>query len=467
MVEIIDSLPSEFDTITANSLRNNNFQIKGKDHTNAEFNNLQYLWKAAVWMQNSGFYRPFIHIPEILRRSFGMVMGHLMLRSKKRQIITGINALFPKLSKRRKNKIMHANMSYMGNLMFDCMFCVPAVAHDDVYLKYLSHENLHYLDEALAKGKGVIMPTLHTGQFFHALGSIFMHPSTKDPSKRYNLVVLGGRDNAAMFAPITARYPNYYVLETTKFSEVKNIFIEHLKRNHIIMLYYDFTSKDQIRIPFAEDPHAFLKSTPQSVAALHFATGAPILPVVTCPAGQIGKSTIKFLDPTPMAKISEELENVSKDEFHRLISLTLNQQLHPYILKYTHVWEELMAFGSYVNKQRIYFEKGITVKEALISVQNFLINMITNSYEPNRNDEDVKQLIQTGLSQVSNALNNPNAQFCNKRCYIKYFDQNSSLELSKILKSILTRLKMLGESDSEIPMIDLINKIALSHKKSE
>ena len=233
MQEHVNPSPVPAQLSTPISLRHNNFQIKGQDKTTAEFNNMQYLWKFAVWMQKSGFYRPFIHIPEVVRRGFGMLMGHLMLRSKKRQIMTGINALFPHFSKQRKNRILKANLSYMGILMCDCMFCVPAVAHDDVYHKYIGHENLHYLDQALEQGKGVIMPTLHTGQFFHALGGIFIRPSTKDPTKRYNLAVLGGRDNAAMFAPITARYPNYYVLETSKFSEVKDIFIEHLKRNHI------------------------------------------------------------------------------------------------------------------------------------------------------------------------------------------------------------------------------------------
>ena len=428
--------------------RDTNIMIEGKDKTNSEFDSLQVLWKVAVWMQTSGFYRPFIHFPAVLRKMFGTVMGHLMLKGKKRKIMTGINILFPKKSKKQRLKILSAYLSYMGRFMIDCMFCVPAVAQDHTMHKYISHEDIHYLDKALEKGKGVIMPTLHTGQFFHALGGIFIKPTTKDPSKKYDLVVLGGRDNAAMFAPITARYPNYYVLLTRQYSEVKDILIEHLQQNHIVVLYYDFASMKQLRLPLLGKPDTMLKASPQSIAALHRITGAPIVPVVTCPQGDIGKSRLKFLDPSAINEVSRTLtENkVPKKEFHRQLSYALNKEIHPYLFKYAHVWEELMAFGGYVYKNRLKFPANYSTEDFLGNVQEKMLGMVENSYEPNRDDKNLRRGIEKGFSQAIRELRVPKKPICENKTFIQYFDQDGKSERSKVLNAVASHLHKLGEN---------------------
>jgi lauroyl/myristoyl acyltransferase len=363
------------------------------------------------------------------------------------------------MSLKRKKAIMTAYLSYMGKLMVDCMFCVPSVAHDDTYYKYICDKNIQYLDQALEKGKGVILPTLHTGQFFHTLGGIFIKNTTKDPSKKYDLVVVGGRDNAAMFAPITARYPNYHVLLTDKFAEVKDKLIAHLNQNHIVVIYYDFSSMKQLRTPFLGKSRAFLKATPQSVAALQRATGAAIVPAVSCPQGEIEKTCIEFLDPSSLNLITEQSNSMEKNLFHKQISIALNQLLHPYLLKYAHVWEELMAFGGYVYKNRLKLPANLTYFEFVVEIRDKIFYLLENSYEPSRNDMKLREIISKCFEKALNSLENPKSIFKAHKTYIKYFDKNGQQEIQKLVSVLIFQLNKGLETSSALILSELLKKL--------
>ena len=433
---------------------------------NSEYDQLRYLWKLAIWLQKHKIERPFIHFPSIFHRTTSALLGKLMLKGKEKKILIGLGVLFPKMSMKRKLKIKSAYLSYMGRLMWDMVFLAPSLTWGDTYKKFIKHDNLHYLDEALAKGKGVLLPTLHTSQLFHALGGLFLYHKTNDPSKRYDLVTIGGEANAGMYSLITARYPNYHVYITDKFSNLKNKMLEHLKKNHSILLYYDFSSMRQLKTPFVhDDPNTFFKSTPQSLVSLHQESGATILPVITTPDGRIGKTILKFLDPTPITKVSKEvtkqLENgeITKKEYHARLSSAVNNEMHPYILKYPHLWEELMDFGGYVYKHKISFEKNSTAKEFLTKIKDRCANIQINSFNPKRDDERLNGRIKKQFKEALQALKNPEKIFLLKKSFIRYFNRTPEGEISKILTVAIAKLKIKNETASATKLMQLKEQI--------
>jgi lauroyl/myristoyl acyltransferase len=361
----------------------------------------------------------------------------------------GLNILLPDLSPKAHKKLAKAYFAYMAELMLDMMFNIPYLQTHD-HLKYLHATNQHFLDDALAQGKGVLMPTLHIGQFFHVLAyCAFM--ANPDGSAKYEYVVVGTKENISMFSIMIQKqgikFPkrNVFGIVTRNYADMKEVIARHLKKNRIVMLFYDFTKITHLQTPFDGADTGFMKPTPQSLIALHQDTGAPIVPAIALPQGYLGKSEIIFFDSAPLSLISKQYEHASDKEYHGRICLELNRIMHPYIRLYPHVWEELMAFGIWWRLKKVRFDKNITIENFVTLIFMKVQDLITLSYDPKRDDIQVNQSFESLKQKVMNVLNNPCKVLYPHKTKYRYGANSISQEILGIFRLLHNELIRNGE----------------------
>jgi Kdo2-lipid IVA lauroyltransferase/acyltransferase len=85
--------------------------------------------------------------------------------SKKRKPVAfeNIKRCFPEKNKKEKNKILKGSFVSLGHSLADFLL-IKSYKQKDID-HYIQAKNLHYFDEALQKGKGVILSTGHFGSW--------------------------------------------------------------------------------------------------------------------------------------------------------------------------------------------------------------------------------------------------------------------------------------------------------------
>jgi hypothetical protein len=238
---------------------------------------------------------------------------------------------------------------------------------------------------------------------------------------------------------------------------MKEVIAHHLKKNRIVMLFYDFTKITHLQTPFDGSNVGFMKPTPQSLVAFHQDTGAPIVPCIALPQGYLGKSEIVFFDSAPYSTISKKYKNASEKEYHGRICLELNQNLHPYILRYPHVWEELMAFGIWWRLKKIKFEKNITLEKFIVTSFSKAQDLIMLSFEPGRNDVLVSQKIESLKQELLNALKNPKCILFPYKTKYRYGANSINLEIRGLFRLLHNELVRIEEKNAANIILPFIN----------
>ena len=103
-----------------------------------------------------------IYLPAVLQVLLGNILAILMRpMMKKRQHIAmrNLELCFPKLSDKQRQKLVAKNLQMMGMMVIETALSWWASAAS--LEKRVHYHGLEYLDEALAKGKGVILLTGH------------------------------------------------------------------------------------------------------------------------------------------------------------------------------------------------------------------------------------------------------------------------------------------------------------------
>lgn len=365
--------------------------VKSKQQkTSVRTKDVKQSWSASLtkfftfvkWVDDSRIYHLVRLIPRRLFNGFGHLIGYLIMgtsKTVKQRIFSSLTLLHPDLSVRKLEKYALANSKYLGMLILDIFFQLPLTS-DLPNTKFFSYQHLDRLDQALKKGKGVIIPTVHIGQYFHVGVSIYNHP------KRYPVCIIAKLDNLPLFQNINrSKYNNVYLIAATKFERILPFIKKQMALNRIIVTYHDYSNPSQLRVPIWKERYpTHLIHTPQSYIALHKLTGAEILPAVAIPNNVFGKSTIIFLDNSKIQSISKKYIHQSSKQFHGELSIALNASLYPYVVQYSHLWEEIMRLGAYRMTNELSLEGIQTNQDFIEKSFEKMHEIIDNSYEPER-----------------------------------------------------------------------------------
>jgi lauroyl/myristoyl acyltransferase len=410
----------------------------------------------ASWSHRSGFYRLWKYLPKVGFTIWGTIFAKVFLEKVQhanRKIIPSLEILFPNASPKIIRKIYQSAIRNMAIFMMDMIFYFPNIRPNNLS-KFVTFENLHYLDQALLKGKGVLMPSLHTGNLFQLIAGITYHPN------KYPLCVIGNFQNLKLFNNLMNRNDalNLTVLATSTYAELKDLLVNHLHQNHIVLIYYDYTKNNQMRVPFCEGKCSYLYPTPQSIASLQKETSAEIVPVIVQPKGEIHSSRLSFLNPEPIQAAIQRANGASQKVYYGELTTTLNRIMSPYLRSWAHCWEEILNFGRMRLRDTLHFEANITRKQFLEKTQEKLLAIIENSYEPGRNDEILSRKIQDHFPKTIAKLSEPEGPFYEKPSWINLSKMSSTSEFQKLLITTITALKKRNEIESanELETIRLI-----------
>ncbi len=304
---------------------------------------------------------------------------------------------------------------YNIQLWLDTTFYLPLRnATNEKYFNPI--EGFENLKQAILKKKGVLVPTIHMGEFYHTLFSLFHKEITFDGKKqKMPLVVLGSKENDFLFKEQLKPIKNLKVILTDDFKVLKKTVEHYLKKNYIVFLIQDYYFPNQLRAPFYYNSKNsknakktnFLIPCPQMITHFHLNLGCPIIPVIAIPKHNLKHSLVKFLPevyPQTMdiSKESEILKNeiinfrnntLTKKQQYGLISLLINRELYPYVFKYPYLWQEAFLFFDRT-KFRIELKDVNSHFEMFSLLVNRLSQFIDKTYEPGRNDVKIIQEIQ-------------------------------------------------------------------------
>lgn len=358
-----------------------------------------------------------------------------------------------KYSKKFQGIITDTVLKHMSVLLFDIMLKAPNFTTKD-YHKVVEFEDIKYLDEALAKGQGVLIPSVHVGQFFHNVAGLLLHP------KQYEVAGVGNMANRLIFENVAVmpQYKNVHIVPRDKYGKVKQRLVHHLNKNRIVFLMHDIPRGSNLRTFFTRGKRELLVPTPQGIIALHLLTRAPIVPMVSIPDGRFTKSVVKFLNPKAIQAVSDKFWGAPAEKFHGEMSTAINEALFPYLVKYIHCWEEVM--GANRLEEVIRFPKFSTRGELLDKIKAYLEKMIKNSYEPGRNDDNILEWLKKTWERLDQNLENderdaklPHKSFIRLKC------EKAAVQIHAILK-ILENLFNKSNNDDIVRVVkDAIHEL--------
>lgn len=350
---------------------------------------------------------------------------------------------------------------YNIELWLDTTFYLPLRnATNEEYFNPI--EGFENLKKAILKKKGVLVPTIHIGEFYHTLFSLFHKEITIDGKKqKIPLVVLGSKENDFLFKEQLKSIKNLKVILTDDFKSLKKTVEHYLKKNFTVFLIQDYYFPNQLRAPFFYNSKKsknsnnnnnsnFLIPCPQMITHFHLNLGCPIIPVIAIPKHNLKHSLIKFLPeicPQTMdiSKVNEILKNeiikfrnnaLTKKQRYGLISLLINRELYPYVFKYPYLWQEAFLFFDRT-KFRIEFKDVDSHYEMFSILVNRLSQFIDKTYEPGRNDNIILQEIQKLSIDLEEMEKDPEDKLQITNKYIELGRLNGKDAFTKAISIIL------------------------------
>ncbi|MCF2140468.1 MAG: hypothetical protein K9W44_10490 [Candidatus Lokiarchaeota archaeon] len=381
--------------------------------------------------------------------AWGHLLGKLVFGSSskiQRRVKVSLRALYPNASPKAIHTMFNTHVKYMGMLLMDIIFRLPFLCDypPGEQVKELNYINFERLEKVLEKGKGAIVLILHLGEHFHNPLGVFIHP------KKYNMSVVASIKNLPMYEfNNRPHFDNLYIYASTKFAKISKILQKNLTNNHALVMYHDYSSKTQLKVPFIAGKLPFLINTPQSYIRLHRLTGAEILPLITVPEGVFGKSKLFFLDNTSIKKVSEKYWNAPSEEFHGRMSTEINRIMYPWVRKYAPWWEELMRLAGMRSKDELKIPANITLEEFLTTIKGKMQSVISGSWEPDRQDEQILQKIENAFQSAFEKIKSPKSIFRPHKSVIRLSLMTGMEELQKMAKIVQQECRKKGELELE------------------
>nr|MDO8112955.1 hypothetical protein [Candidatus Sigynarchaeota archaeon] len=337
-------------------------------------------------------------------------------------------------------KLADANIKNMGTLLFDVMLKGPNYDASN-YTKLVRFHGIEHLDAALKLGKGVLMPSLHVGEFFHCVAGLVF--------KGYDVAVVGNMDNRLIFEQMLKRpqYKTMHLIAREKYEAIHDDMVRYLGNNHIVFLMHDLAKRTNLRTPLVRGKRDVLVATPQSVVALHLETGAPIVPVVAVPDGTFTRSIVTFPDPAGIRAASEEARTKPASETHGRISTAINENLFPYVISYPHCHEELTMTGNLLLNVKIHLPAGSTLVDVIEHSSNVIDEIIKGSYEPGRADGALLGWLADGWQKGKEALAAEKRAVVAKKSVISLGGLETYPQISKMLGVIGKLCRAGGRGD--------------------
>ncbi len=374
-------------------------------------------WFLRKWMKLR-LYVLFNLLPLPLREGIAGALGQIFLgfsKSNRFKVESAFRVLYPNIKLNQMlRRFYFAHCAYLGKLFFDFMNGLPK--NIDLPIKqFIKFEHLDLLYRELEKRKGVIVPTTHLGQLVHVI-----YAFSKLPERIPVATVIYTPHLITYQFTNRVGYDHIFLYASTSFSKISKYLVNHLRQNHIVVIYYDFGTPRQLRVPMWPERFPYLINTPQSVVNLHRKTGASILPCLNTPDRYIHYSRLKFCENQSLMNISAKIRHQPVKIIHGRLSLEINRIIYPTIERYAHVWEQIPDLAT----ARLADELLIPEKCNLWKFMNLIIEkmrqIIMNSFELHRNDS----MILETCEKMGNLLKK------NKKSLLHIMQESKKINLS-------------------------------------
>lgn len=363
-----------------------------------------------------------------------------------------------RFSSRLHHQLVEATLKNMGLILFDVMLKAPNVTQR-TYRRLVTIKDDRFLEDALKEGKGVILVSLHMGQFFHPLGAVALDP------RGFKLVIVANMANQLIFENLVTLPPfrSAKVVGRAGYKSIRDELVGDLRANKVVFLMHDMGGNNNLKVPFIPGVKDFLVPVPQGAIALHRSTGAPIVPVLAIPRGRLTESTLTFFDPSPIARVSEQCKALPQKEFHGHMSMAINKILFPELVKYLHTWEEIITIGTRAFDIKLRFPKGAGLSEIVTAVVTWIQGQIDGSFEPGRKDDALLAWISGLASQLQAAISkdwasNPGFQLAAKS-YVQLGGMGTPAQVEKLLKVMIRLLGNAGLRSGVQLLSDNLGKV--------
>ncbi len=267
--------------------------------------------------------RTLIFILGILPRRSGMAIGRKIgsiawkhSRRSRRIALENLELIFGEEKSRMQIEQMAENVwIHMGEILIEAIYLLKT--RPEKFESLVRVEGYEHVQQALKKGKGVIILAAHFGnwEFVSALLA-FRGNRVSLITRRFNpplldRIIAGGREKIGYKSIIRG-------------SNIRRVYRE-LAENGIVLVYNDLdTWSDGVIAPFIGRP----SWTAQGCAAIAMRTRTPVIPGF-CFKDKKGKWVIRFQSPVPVSVNSTDLTaNVS----------AMNNRLSRMIMDYPEQW---------------------------------------------------------------------------------------------------------------------------------
>jgi len=389
----------------------------------------------------------WMHPPRLIQVWSHLIGGFLnLMPGMRKSIAKTMWAFFPDASPKRIKRLTRAGCNYYANLFLDLMFRLPLAGNEPLQ-EMFEYEDLHYLDEALEQAKeegtGVIMLVLHTADFFHPIPAFSTHPN------KYWVTSIANMSNNLIYQYIVNKkyFNRLYVYPSISFNVIGPHVEQRLKEGFVLVQYSDYSSKKHLRVPMIHGEYPYLVHTSQSTMSLQRRTGAYMVPVITEPNGIMGKTRFRVLDYKPLMKTINQVKDAPDKEFHGKVSTEVNKILYTWIRKYAHCWEEATDLGAKRITDSVNFEKEISVEDFVHQTLDKMNEIVEMSWEPNRDDEKLKNIIQDCRDKNGSLFKDPENEFYPHKTWIRLSKMGAIDELIKLCKVTQTHLKKRNEPE--------------------
>ena len=192
--------------------------------------------------------------------------------------------------------IARASVERFGRMLMDVLY-FPALNKDNLD-EYVVFEGLEYLDDALAKGKGIVFATAHFGNWEIAAAALSI--------KGYPIISVARRQNNPAMDRFINEYRSLHGATVAYKTSVRDM-VRFLGDRYCIGLLMDQDAgADGLSVNFLGKP----SSTPKGPAALARLKGAPIVPILTY-SEPSGKHLLKCYPYLELCKTDEREADVA------------------------------------------------------------------------------------------------------------------------------------------------------------
>jgi len=292
------------------------------------------------------------------------------------------------------------------------------------------------MEEAKKNNTGVIALVVHTADILNCMPGFATHPN------KYKVTSIANLSNSAFYQYIinTSDFERLWVYPSISFSRIKKPLIRQIKKGYICVIYQDYSNKSQLRVPMIRGKFPYLIHTSQSAQKLHKLTDGIILPVITTPNnGIMGRSKFEVLDNTEIMRVARKYKDAPEKEYHGRLSTAINNTIYPWIRAYAHCWEEITGLATKrITDSLKFYDVSVSLKGMVEAALDKVREIIEISWEPDRPDQQILDVLDEYREPIVNALNNSEKIFELKK---------EKVDLSKMgaIDEILTLLDWLNE----------------------